>query len=134
MPTTGAFTNHMESEIVRVFLQKGSVTGPDLFIALFSADPGEAAGGTECSYTNYVRKPVTWTNLDGSGQTANVGQVDFPGNGDVSPATVTHICVVDNVTPGVGNRWLYAELSAPKTLSQGDSLSFAPGAIVFVLN
>jgi hypothetical protein len=134
MPTTGAFTNFMEAEIVRVFLRKGGHTGSDLFLALFSVDPGEAAGGTECSYTNYVRKPVTWTDIDGSGQTSNVLQIDFPGNGGVSPVTVSHICVVDNVTPGQGNRWLYAELSAPKTLSQGDTLSFAPGAIVFGLN
>lgn len=134
MPTTGAFTNHMESEIVRVFLQKGNVTGADLFVALFSSDPGEASGGTECSYTGYARKAVTWTNIDGSGQTSNVLQLDFPGNGDVTPVIVTHICVTDNVTAGAGNRWLYAELSAPKTLSQGDTLSFAPGAIVFGLN
>lgn len=129
----GAFSNYMEAEIVKAFLRKATYTGADVYVGLFESDPGEASGGTETAYASYARQVATWTELDGSGQTKNVGALTFPANGNaVNAATITHICLFDALTSG--NRLLYAALSAPKTLSPGDVLSFATNAIVFGLD
>lgn len=129
----GAFTDYMEAEIVKAFLRKATYTGSDIYVGLFESDPGEAAGGIETSYTGYARQVATWTELDGSGQTKNVGALTFPANGNaVNPVTITHVVLFDASTGG--NRLLYAALSAPKTLSPGDVLSFAVSAMVFGLD
>lgn len=129
----GAFTNTMEAEIVEVFLRKASKTGSDIYVALFESDPGEASGGTETSYTGYARQLATWTPLDGNGQTKNVGALTYPANGNpVNAATITHLVLLDALSGG--NRLLYAPLTASKTLSPGDVLSFAVNAIVFGLD
>lgn len=130
----GAFTNYMEAEIVKAFLRKATYTGSDIYVGLFESNPGEAAAGTETAYTGYARQVATWTELDGSGQTSNVGALTFPANGNaVNPVTITHVVLFDG-SGGAANRLLHAALSASKTLSPGDVLSFAVGAMVFGLD
>ena len=129
----GAFTNYMEAEIVKAFLRKATYTGSDVYVGLFESDPGEASGGTETAYTGYARQVATWTELDGNGQTKNVGAITFSANGNaVNSVTITHLCLFDAASSG--NRLLYAPLTASKTLSPGDVLSFAVNAIVFGLD
>ena len=60
-------------------------------------------------------------------------RLDLPANGNASASvTITHLALFDAAT--LGNRLFYAQLSAPKTLSPGDVLSFAANAIVFGLD
>lgn len=127
----GAFSNYMEEKIVEHFLRNNAITPPaTVYLALFESDPGEATAGTETAFTSYARQSSTWTALDANGQTKNSATITFPANGNASASvTITHICLFDAATSG--NRLLYAQLSAPKTLSPGDVLSFAANAIVF---
>ena len=130
----GAFSNYLEEKIVEHFLRNNAITPPvTVYVALFESDPGEATAGTETSYTGYARQSATWTALDANGQTKNVGALTFPPNGNASASvTITHLALFDAAT--LGNRLFYAQLSAPKTLSPGDVLSFAANAIVFGLD
>ena len=130
----GAFSNYMEEKIVEHFLRNNAITPPTtVYVALFESDPGEATGGTETAYTGYARQSSTWTALDTNGQTKNVGALTFPANGNASAGvTITHLALYDAATNG--NRLFYAQLSASKTLSPGDVLSFAANAIVFGLD
>lgn len=130
----GAFSNYMEEKIVEHFLRNNAITPPvTVYVGLFESDPGEAVAGTETAFTGYARQPAAWTALDVSGQTKNVAALTFPANGNASAAvTITHIALFDAST--AGNRLFYAALSAPKTLSPGDVLSFASNAIVFGLD
>lgn len=130
----GAFSNYMEEKIVEHFLRGNAITPPaSVYVALFESDPGEAAGGTQTAYTGYARQLSTWTALDTNGQTKNVSAITFPANGNASaPVTITHIALFDAATNG--NRLMYAALTAPKTLSPGDVLSFAANALVFGLD
>lgn len=130
----GAFSNYLEEKIVEHFLRNNSVTPPaTVYVGLFESDPGEASAGTETSYTGYARQSSAWTALDANGQTKNSGAITFPANGNASASvTITHICLFDAAS--AGNRLFYAQLSAPKTLSPGDVLSFAANAIVFGLD
>lgn len=127
----GAFSNYMEEKIVEHFLRNNAITPPaTVYLALFESDPGEATSGTETAFTSYTRQSSTWTALDANGQTKNSATITFPANGNASASvTITHICLFDAASNG--NRLLYAQLSAPKTLSPGDVLSFAANAIVF---
>ena len=130
----GAFSNYLEEKIVEHFLRNNAITPPTtVYVALFQSDPGEATAGTETAYTGYARKSATWTALDANGQTKNVGALTFPANGNASASvTITHLALYDAATNG--NRLFYAKLSASKTLSPGDVLSFAANAIVFGLD
>ena len=130
----GAFSNYLEDKIVEHFLRNNATTPPaTVYVGLFESDPGEGTGGTETAYTNYARQTASWTALDANGQTKNAATVTFPANGNASaPVTITHLCLFDAAT--AGNRLFYAALSAPKTLSPGDVLSFATNAIVFGLD
>lgn len=130
----GAFSNYLEEKIVEHFLRNNAITPPTtVYVALFESDPGEGVGGIETAYTGYARQPASWTALDANGQTKNVGALTFPANGNASASvTITHLVLYDAATNG--NRLFYAQLSASKTLSPGDVLSFAANAIVFGLD
>ena len=127
----GAFSNYLEEKIVEHFLRNNAITPPTtVYVALFESDPGEATGGTETAYTGYARQSSTWTALDANGQTKNVGALTYPANGNAAASvTINHLALYDAATNG--NRLFYAQLSASKTLSPGDVLSFAANSIVF---
>lgn len=131
----GAFSNYLENAIVESVLRNGTALSvANVYVGLYESDPTEATpGGTETSYTGYTRQAATWTPIDtNTGQTSNSNALTFPANGNASAAvTITHIVLFDNSVVGAGNRLFYAALAAPKTLSPGDTLSFAVGAIVF---
>jgi hypothetical protein len=107
-------------------------------VALFTAvSSGETPSVTEVdpagTWTDYARQDSDWTAIDtGTGETKNDGTITFPANDGASDITVTHIGIYDALTSG--NLLFYAELTTPKTLAQGDVLSFASNSIVFTLN
>lgn len=130
----GAFSTYMETKIVEQFLRNNPTTPPaTVYVALFESDPGVADTGTETNYTGYARQASAWTSLDSNAQTHNSGALTFPANGDSTTShTITYIALFDSATGG--NELLHAQLTAPKTLSPGDVLSFAAAAIVFGLS
>jgi hypothetical protein len=138
MPTTGAFSNYTEDKIVDIFLRGDSYNGGTVYLALFTAvSSGETPSVTEVNpagtWTDYARQSAAWTAIDsGTGETKNDGTITFPANDGASDITVTHIGVYDALTSG--NLLFYAELTTPKTLAQGDVLSFASNSIVFTIN
>lgn len=76
---------------------QNSATAGSLYVALHTADPGEAgtAATSETSYTNYARVAVArdtggWT-VSGN-QATNTGQITFPQCG-ASGATITHVSI-----------------------------------------
>ena len=130
----GALSNYAEEKFVEHFLRNNAIASPaTVFLALFESDPGEAAGGTEATFVNYVRVACTWTALDAAGQTKNVGVVTFPSNGNASAdSIITYGVVYDAIT--AGNRILHGPLASPKTLQVGDVLSFAANAMVLTID
>jgi len=76
---------------------QNSATAGSLYVALHTADPGEAgtAATNETAYTNYARVAVArtvggWT-VSGNSAT-NAGQITFPQCG-ASGATITHVSI-----------------------------------------
>ena len=127
-----ALTNYMEAQIVEHFLRNNALASPTtVYLALFESDPGEDASGTETAYTNYVRVPSTWTAINASGETKNVGSVSFPANGG-STITITHAAVFDAAASG--NMLIKGALTLSKAIELSDVLAFPANALVFTLD
>lgn len=130
----GAMTDYLEASLRTHIFRTGTFTKPAvLAVALFTAAPGEAGGGTEVaggSYARVERDPSdsNWSAVSGTdGLTDNVAALTFPaptGNWGV----VTHAAILDAVS--VGNMLLYAPLATAKTVNNLDPApNFPIGAL-----
>lgn len=122
-------TDYLEGKIVEHVLRNVAYTSPtSVFAALFTAAPGEAAGGTEVSAsgTAYARQAITFGAHSG-GQVANSAAVNFPTATGAGYGTVTDMAIFDAAT--VGNMLYYGTLAASKIVAAGDSIGFAIGAL-----
>lgn len=135
------FSNYLQNRIVDNTL-RGEAMSPsaDVYVALFTDDPGEDGSGTEVTtvvWPSYARQDTAagglltaaWSNPV-SGATANANEVTFPaynpGDG-TTPITITHMALYDAAT--AGNMLYYSALTTSKTLQPSDVLSFAVGNI-----
>ena len=109
----------------------------DLYLALHTADPGEAGNQTtsEASYTSYARVPVVRSALGWtvSGATvSNAALVQFPqctgGNN-----TVTHVSIGTSLS-GAGQIIASGSLSSPLTISNLIQPQFSAGALQFTID
>lgn len=99
-----------------------------VFVALFTAAPGDAGGGTECSGNAYARVEVdndstTWdlTNSTISNKVA----ITFPAPSPSAWGTVTHWALFDAASGG--NLLFHAALTNARATVAGVALSFAIG-------
>ncbi len=94
-----------------------------LGVALYTAAPGEAGGGTEVSGGNYARVDTppldaNWSGTSGTdGLTDNVSAITFP-TPSASWGLVTDFAILDATT--AGNFLLYGTLTASKNINNGD--------------
>lgn len=101
-----------------------------IFVALFTAAPGEAGGGTEVSGGSYARVAVApadanWdATAGGDGHTSNSAEITFP-QATGSWGTVTDMAIMDRLT--TGRMWMFATLSASKVVGSGDTFRFPIG-------
>jgi len=111
-----SFSNFLETEILDHVFGGAAYTAPTtLYLALFTATPGETGGGTEVSGGAYVRKAVAFTTSGNT--TSNTSAVEYP-TATASFGTVTSVGVFDAVTSG--NLMAFATLSSSKTIDTGD--------------
>jgi hypothetical protein len=111
-----------------------------LYIALFTAAPSDAGGGTEVpTSTGYKRvslnpNDVNWTatqtgtpsgpSTGNSGRTTNAIAITFPAPVNAAWGTVTHFAIFDALTGG--NMLIWDVLSAPGVIRQGDNAAVFP--------
>lgn len=119
---------------------RGSSTAGSLFVALHTADPGEAGDQTtsETTYTGYARVAVArsgagWT-VSGTAptQVANAAAVTF-GLDTVGSQTITHFSV-GVATSGASVIIVSGALTASLAVSPGITPSFAIGALTATLD
>lgn len=102
------------------------------FIALYTADPGEAGTATtnECAYGSYARQSVTassgFTAASG-GSSSNTGLIQFPVCTSGSE-TITHVAIV-TTSSGAGQILYSGALNASRAVSTGIQPQFAIGAL-----
>lgn len=109
-----------------------AATAGSLYIALHTADPGEAGSQTtsEATFTSYARVAVTrgagWT-VSGN-QVSNTSAITFPACTGGSN-TITHFSI-GCASSGAGTLLMSGALSAPLAVSNGITAQFAIGALV----
>lgn len=125
-------TNYLENKVIDHLLRNTAWVMPTtVYIALFTAAPSEAGGGTEVAGGSYARVQVgpsqsAWSATQGgtsgpssgtTGQSANVADITFPAP-TANWGTVTHFAIMDALTGG--NMLMQTALSVPKVVNSGD--------------
>jgi len=128
-------TNYLEDELIKHLFRTGSFTKPTVLgVALFTAAPGEAGGGTEVTGGSYARVDnppldANWSaTAAGDGETDNVADIVFPAP-TANWGNVSHMAILDATT--AGNMLIYDTLGTTKTVNSGDPApKFSAAALV----
>jgi hypothetical protein len=135
-------SDYLENKLVDHLFRTTTFTRPSpIFIALYTAAPSDAGGGTEVTGGSYARVSVTpldanWNATQGGtsgassgtgGLTDNVADITFPAP-TANWGTITHFGIFDASTSG--NLLIWGALSQSKTVNNGDPApKFLAGAL-----
>lgn len=132
----GAASNYLELKLLDHALGTTSFTKPTtVYLALFTADPGEASSFTNeisTSGTAYARQTITFA-AAASGSAASSATVTFP-TATASWGTITHVAVCDGATAGAGNQLFYGAVTTSKTIDTGDTFQVSSGNLTVALD
>lgn len=136
-----AMSDYLENKLVDHLFRATAYTAPaTLYVALYTAAPSDAGGGTEVTGNAYARASVTsavgaWYSTNGAttgassgtgGVTSNVAAITFP-TPTGSWGTVTHFGILDAST--AGNLMMWGALTVSQTINTGNTVSFASGQL-----
>jgi hypothetical protein len=127
-----ALSDYSEILLLDWMMTTGSATRPTAwYVALYTAAPSDAGGGTEVSTGGYARQSVTFDAASSpGGTTSNNNVVSFTASG-AGYGTVTHVGIFDAVSSG--NLLWHGSLTASRTINDGDTLEFSVGNIDLTL-
>lgn len=132
-----ALSDYLEAGILNNIFRGAAIpTLPtSLYVALYTVASSDSGGVTEVSGTGYARAAVArnvTTNFDApaSGATQNSNIIDF-GTAGGSWGTVVAFGILD--ASSSGNLLLHGAVSPSKTISNGDPVSYAAGALDIAL-
>jgi hypothetical protein len=121
-----------DGTVVWLTLKQGMPKRP-IYVALFTAAPSDAGGGTEVSGGSYARIAVppldaNWTAASGTdGLADNTAAITFAAP-SANWGVVTHVAIMDRLTGG--NYLMWGALVTPKTVNSGDPApQFSAGAL-----
>lgn len=126
----GSFSDYLELEILDYIT--GQVndlgTAPTPYMALFTVDPNDAGGGTEVTGGSYARKDSSglW-GAAAAGSISNNADITFVQASGADWGTVTAAAIFD--ASSGGNMLVWFELTANKTVSDGDTFKFPSGNV-----
>lgn len=129
----GSFSDYLENKILDHVTGKTAYTSPTAYLALFTAAPNDAGGGTEANYTSYARKQTAGSdwNAASGGSVSNAGTLSFPAcTGGTN--TATHAALFDASTNG--NMLAWGSLAASLSISTGITPSFLASQITMTLD
>jgi len=155
LASAGALTDDAEGTLLKALFgdaRDASFAPATWYVALYTSNPGETAGGSECTGTDYARASVanssanwdltgggaTDANADGVADDAtieNANAINFAtvgSGGWCGGSPATHWALLDSASGGT--MWIYSALTASVTLDAGDEPSFAAGALTFQLD
>lgn len=121
-----AMSDYLENAIGNAVLRNIAFTSPaTVYVALFTAAPADAGGGTEVSGGGYARQAVTF-GAPSNGVFTNSADVVFP-TATANWGTIVAFALFD--APTAGNMLIYGNLSASKTVNSGDQFRFPAGQL-----
>lgn len=137
-----AMSDYLENALTDHVFRGLAYSAPaTLYVALLTAAPSDAGGGTEVTGGSYARVAVTantsnWNNTQGNTTGASTGtdgtienavDITFPAP-TANWGSVTHWAIYDAASGG--NLLYHAALTASKTVNNGDAApSFPAGAL-----
>lgn len=127
----GSFSDYLENEILDHIFTATGYTRPSTYVALYTAAPTDAGGGTEVTGGSYARVQVTAWDAASGGATANTNAITFP-TASASWGTVVAFGIHDAAS--AGNLLAWGDLSASKAVGSGDTIEFAAGALDITLD
>jgi hypothetical protein len=134
-----SFSNSAETSVLQQVFQGTSLpwaANSDLYVALYTADPGEAGAATtnEATYGGYARIALTRaSDFTVSGNTVSNTSLEQFAACSSGSNTITHAAVV-TTSAGAGTIIVRAALSSSITVSTGVQPQFAAGALSFTLD
>lgn len=108
----GKLSNYLEDELLDHILGTGAYVMPTIYVALHTADPGEAGAGAEVAGGAYARQTMAF-NIAAAGQAANSAQVNYP-DATANWGIVSHWALWDQLN--AGNMLLYGRMINRVTL------------------
>lgn len=122
-----------DGQVLNFFLRGnpgGTITAPaSVYVALLTVAPsGPGDTGTEVTNANGYARTVATFDAPVNGVTQNSGTVTFPA-ATGSWGTVVAAAIYDSGTYGGGNLLYYGTLGLSKLIDNGDTASFAAGAL-----
>ena len=125
------FTDYAENKILNL-MRAVAWTEFAAYVALFTAAPSDAGGGTEVSGGSYARELAGLSEATGAGgATANAADITFTtATGDWG--TVTHVALMDAIT--AGNMIMWSALDASKAVGSGDTFKINAGELDVVVD
>lgn len=128
----GSKGDFLENEILDDVLRGNAFTpATSLWVALYTALPTDAGGGTEVSGTGYARVEFSsssnsWA-LAASGATENVATVTFPSSGAGGWGTIVGFALWNDSVSG--NLYYWGSLTSSKAVLSGDTAKFSSGTL-----
>jgi hypothetical protein len=129
-------SNYAEKKLCDHILGLTAFAMPTAYLALFTADPGEAGSLTAeiGSGIGYSRVNITTAMAAANATTGQALNEDVV---SVGPATadwgvITHAALIDSATLGAGNVLMFAALDSSRDIQNGDVFQFAANQLATV--
>ncbi len=128
-----SFSDYLEDKLLDHAFKGAAFTQPaNVYVALFTAAPTDAGGGTEVSGNGYTRKLHNTWNAASGGTKTNNGEILFDSASGGNWGTVTHAGLFDAATGG--NLLAWGALAASKAINDGDQARIADGDLSITLD
>jgi hypothetical protein len=127
----GSKSDYLEAASLDWALGGSTPTRPTTrYLALYTADPGDANGGTEVSLYGYARQAITFGAASGTAPctAANTSTHTFTNTGGGSWGTIAYWAIMDAST--AGNQLYNGAATTSRTIAASEVLTVAAGAIV----
>ena len=119
-----SFSNYLENELLDHVFGGAAYTAPaTLYVALYTAAPSDAGGGTEVSGGSYARTAITF-GAASSGTISNNANCEFP-TATADWGTITHVGIHDAAS--AGNLIDWGALTVSKSILSGDIFRIQTG-------
>lgn len=113
-------SNYAENKLVDHVLGTTTFTRPSaVYLALFTADPGEDGTGPEIAGLGYARQTAQFSAAV-NGTARNTSLITFPAATGGAWGTITHFGVYDALT--AGNLLVKGSFTTPRVISDTDQL------------
>lgn len=125
----GSASDYLENKLIDHSLGTTTFSKPTtIYAALYTVAPSDSSAGTEVTGGSYGRQTITF-GAASSGSASNDANVDFNG---MPTCTVVAVGILDNSTSG--NLLYWGTLASSRSVTSGDSIRIASGALTVSLD